>query len=99
MAPLPLHNWTASSGFTGARIDRRPNGVFQISRFNTDRDKWGQGYGREALKEIRAKFQPTKLIAHAVDSTSIAFWSKMLREGLIDDMTDVDGWFVKPINV
>ena len=99
MAPQPLHNWTASSGFTSARIDHRPNGVCQILSFSTDHDKCGQGYGREALKEIRAKFPPAKLIAHNVDSTSISFWSKMLRDRLIDDMTDAEGWFVKPINV
>jgi hypothetical protein len=82
-------NWHSSSGKVHAIIDAVDSycGIWNI--YCTEQRK---GHGRAALQELRAKFKTIRAVGIGEEGNpNRPFWFAMAREGLVDEMLDIDG--------
>jgi hypothetical protein len=90
-------NWQSSDGMVQADIDSvEDDPLCQI--FNIVALEQRKGHGRRALQELRAMYSTIRVIGIGSEGNpNRPFWFKMAREGLVDEMLDIDGNIEWPV--
>src|SRR5262245_53426959 len=86
--------WRSADGSVCAEIDS-VTGSDQCQVWNMVAGERRKGNGRRAMEELRAQFRFIRIIGCGEpNEPQRLFWDAMAREGLVDELMDIDGHMV-----